>query len=167
MATSVTGSTLTSTVITRGGEGLPRLPEAVQYPSRDGRRDGGGGERPRSRSQSPLTVQSSVVASEADMLTDAAAAGSILSNIAVAPARLRRTDNTNRSSSLANRVVTFTADVLEPQYVGDGTGDSITMPDELDNDLSEVVDSFANSSKLWREEYEARLDALQKKWRAE
>jgi hypothetical protein len=69
---------------------------------------------------------------------------------------------------MANRVVTFTADVLEPQYVGDGGGDSITMPDELDNDLSEVVlDSFANSSKLWREEYEARLDALQKKWRSE
>ena len=37
------------------------------------------------------------------------------------------------------------------------------MPDELDN-LSEVADTFATSARVWREEYEARLDALQKRW---
>jgi hypothetical protein len=84
--------------------------------------------------------------------------------VAVAPSRLRRSLTGDGNRPLANRVVSFTADVLPPHNVdGDATGDSITMPDELDN-WSEVADSFANSSRMWREEYEARLDALQKRW---
>jgi hypothetical protein len=45
-------------------------------------------------------------------------------------------------------------------------GDSITMPDELDNPL-ELADTFATRSRMRREECEARLDALQKRWSAE
>ncbi len=41
-------------------------------------------------------------------------------------------------------------------------GDSITMPDELDN-FSDVADAFSNSARAWREEYEARLDAIHKR----
>jgi len=172
LATSVTNSTLTSTVVTRGGESThrSRLPEAVQYPRRDSRRSTdlyGPLEtfrEPRSRSQSPLTVQSSVVASEAEHTADAM--NSILSNMAIAPCRMRRsTTADSHRSSMANRVVSFTADVFPANVLadGDGAGDSITMPDELDN-LSEVADTFASSARMWREEYEARLDALQKKW---
>jgi hypothetical protein len=37
------------------------------------------------------------------------------------------------------------------------------MPDELDN-LSDGADEFANRARIWRDEYEARLDAIQKSW---
>jgi hypothetical protein len=77
------------------------------------------------------------------------------------------------SRPLANRVVSFTAnDVFHVStntsqpYAYSEAGDSITMPDELDN-LSDVADTFASSSRLWREEYEARLDAIQKRWGAD
>merc|ERR1719162_1655533 len=44
-------------------------------------------------------------------------------------------------------------------------GDSITMPDELDNfSVSDVADVFADRARVWREEYEARLDAVQKRF---
>ena len=171
LATSVTGSTLTSTVVTRGGDSVHRrLPEAVQYPQRRSIGDAYSTRQPRSRSQSPLTVQSSTVASEADQTAEAV--GSILSNIAVAPSRLRRSFTGDSNRPLANRVVSFTADIQPPHNVlavdgdGGGAGDSITMPDELDN-LSEVADTFATSSRMWREEYESRLDALQKRWSAD
>ena len=67
----------------------------------------------------------------------------------------------------ANRVVSFTSDQVfaVPPEISEG-GDSITMPDELDN-LSDVADEFANRARLWRDEYEARLDAIQKRWGGE
>jgi hypothetical protein len=56
--------------------------------------------------------------------------------------------------------------MANPQaQIANEAGDSITMPDELDN-LSEVAESFSTNSRLWREEYEARLDALQKRLNA-
>ena len=44
-----------------------------------------------------------------------------------------------------------------------GEADSLTVPDELDN-LSDIDTAFASTSARWREEYEARLDAIQKRW---
>lgn len=35
------------------------------------------------------------------------------------------------------------------------------------SDLSEVAEKFGRSSREWRQEYEARLDALQKRWSSE
>jgi hypothetical protein len=43
-----------------------------------------------------------------------------------------------------------------------GEMDSLTVPDELDN-LSDIDTAFASTSARWREEYEARLEALQKR----
>jgi len=73
---------------------------------------------------------------------------------------------------MANRVVSFTTNDLSHQSMmgvhpqipqeNDGGGDSITMPDELDN-FSDVADAFSNSARAWREEYEARLDAIHKR----
>ena len=70
---------------------------------------------------------------------------------------------------MANRVVSFTTNDLTagvqstpgPQE-NDGGGDSITMPDELDN-FSDIADAFSNSARNWREEYESRLDAIHKR----
>mmetsp|Transcript_3854 Transcript_3854/g.5892 ORF Transcript_3854/g.5892 Transcript_3854/m.5892 type:complete len:599 (-) Transcript_3854:150-1946(-) len=138
------------------------------------------GRQPRSRSQSPLTIQSMASQVEAPSVTSASlGVGSILSNVAVAPPRSfgsRRayaaatatTINMNGETvtrPLANRVVSFTTEGLQTPQVGNYSeaGDSITMPDELDN-LSEAADTFATSARVWREEYEARLDALQKRW---
>lgn len=42
-----------------------------------------------------------------------------------------------------------------------GEGDSLTVPDELDNLSVDAL--FAGASARWREEYEARLDAIQKR----
>ena len=81
------------------------------------------------------------------------------------------------SRSMANRVVSFTTNDLNALQAtsnqqsimevplaqeNDGGGDSITMPDELDN-FSDVADAFSNSARAWREEYEARLDAIHKR----
>jgi hypothetical protein len=70
---------------------------------------------------------------------------------------------------MANRVVSFTTNVLDmgaqsapPMQENDGGGDSITMPDELDN-FSDIADAFSNSARVWREEYEARLDDIHKR----
>ena len=57
------------------------------------------------------------------------------------------------------------AEQLAPPQENDG-GDSITMPemaDELDN-FSDIADAFSNSARVWREEYEARLDAIHKRF---
>ena len=70
------------------------------------------------------------------------------------------------SRPLADRVVSFTPDLTTlptPSSYPIEAADSITMADELDN-YSEVADAFANSARVWREEYEARLDALHKRW---
>ena len=60
------------------------------------------------------------------------------------------------------RVVQFTSNAA-PIVISDGAGDSVTVPDELDN-LSDVAEAFARSANQWREEYESRLDAIQKKY---
>lgn len=194
--TNVTNSTLTSTVITattrgesvnrnRGGvmeegslleEGTSMMPprhsslDDVGFPAQ---------RLPRSRSQSPLTVQSlASQGMEPQSVTSASLGPSILSSAAVAPPRTygsRRvyaaatgTNINGDSRPLANRVVSFTTENLQvPQDRNySEAGDSITMPDELDN-LSEVADTFATSARVWREEYESRLDSLQKRWSAE
>ena len=105
---------------------------------------------------------------------------SILSTAAVAPSRSFGSRRANAAAalanaqegnrSMANRVVSFTASGLTdsqsgvglpPQMENEG-GDSITMPDELDN-VSDIADAFSNSARVWREEYEARLDAIHKR----
>lgn len=148
--------------------------------------------QPRSRSQRPLTVQSAVAASLGQdyslgpqSVASANFDQSILSTVAVAPSRsfgTRRMNaaiaaanasNSNNSEGrpLANRVVSFTTNDLNvteeenqlaPHLENDGGGDSITMPDELDN-FSDIADTFSNSARAWREEYEARLDAVLKR----
>jgi len=169
---------------------------------------------PRSRSNSPLTVQDNTTVGSGEATSVASANASIdtsiLSNMAAF--RLRHGHHPRGSAasasagrpSMANRVVSFTPDIVAEasggpmsshpgggQYVvgggtigmvggggggGSSTGynepgganDSITMPDELDNlSQSELADSLVTSVRLWREEYEARLDALQKRWPTE
>jgi hypothetical protein len=132
--------------------------------------------QPRSRSQSPLTVQS--VATGFLSVASASLGPSILSTSAVAPSRSFGTRRANAAAAIANaevgrfmanRVVSFTTNVLyagaqspPPMQENDGGGDSITMPDELDN-FSDIADAFSNSARVWREEYEARLDAIHKR----
>lgn len=138
---------------------------------------------PRSRSHSPLTVQSAATGNQS--VASASLGPSILSTAAVAPSRSFGTRRANAAASIANaevsghqggsrsmadRVVSFTStsdqqlagDQQHPQQENDGGGDSITMPDELDN-LSDIADAFSNSARAWREEYESRLDAIQKR----
>jgi len=134
-------------------------------------------DRPRSRSQSPLTVQSAATESLGPRsVASMSLGGSILSTAAVAPSRAFGTRRAAAAAaaaaaasgdnrSLSNRVVSFTSSEILADTIPaiSEAGDSITMPDELDN-LSDVADAFASSSRLWREEYESRLDAIQKKW---
>lgn len=97
---------------------------------------------------------------------------SILSTAAVAPSRSfasRRANAaySNANAGPANRVVSFTTHVTASQLPHgqeiDGGADSITMPDELDVDnLSDVAEQVAQSSRVWRNEYEARLRALER-----
>lgn len=71
---------------------------------------------------------------------------------------------------MADRVVSFTtndlvagAQLAPEQQENDGGGDSITMPDDFDN-FSDIADSFSANARNWREEYESRLDAVQKRF---
>lgn len=132
--------------------------------------------QPRSRSQSPLTVQSAATGFLS--IASASLGPSILSTAAVASSRSFGTRRANAAAaianaevgrSMANRVVSFTtndlavgAQLSPPMQENDGGGDSITMPDELDN-FSDIADAFSNSARVWREEYEARLDAIHKR----
>lgn len=123
---------------------------------------------PRSRSQSPLTVQSEGVASIAQQSLASASVGtSVWSTAAVAPTRpIRHRRDLQRGEGRqqwANRVVQFTSDQVfsVPPEISEG-GDSITMPDELDN--FDVAEDFSNRARAWRMEYEARLDAIQKRF---
>jgi|AntRauTorckE5430_2_1112549.scaffolds.fasta_scaffold12249_1 hypothetical protein len=137
-------------------------------------------ERP-PRNESPLTVQSaatetrSVGQSVASASISASIGTSVISTAAVAPAQsfrarreiASRVGSTQDGRSMANRVVSFTsAQVFSGPPEISEAGDSITMPDELDN-LSDVADEFANRARIWRDEYEARLDAIQKSWNAD
>ncbi|KAL7538092.1 hypothetical protein ACHAXR_008981 [Thalassiosira sp. AJA248-18] len=136
---------------------------------------------PRSRSQSPLSAASaSVNQSVASASLGPSIGPSVLSTAAVASYRSFGTRRLNAaaaiaanadagsSRSMANRVVSFTTNDLTagapspPPQENDGGGDSITMPDELDN-FSDIADAFSNSARVWREEYEARLDAIHKR----
>ena len=139
---------------------------------------------PRSRSQSPLTVHSAATGASVGPQSAATSVGtvgtSIISTAAVAPARsflCARRDAAARMAAamsggdggrqITNRVVSFTSNevlALPPEI--SEAGDSITMPDELDN-LSDVADVLADQGRLWRDEYEARLDAVQKRLNGE
>jgi len=134
---------------------------------------------PRSRSQSPLTVQSAATAEGYPQSVASASVGtSIISTAAVAPARSFRArrdaaarimnpQNLDGGRSITNRVVSFTSNEVfsVPPEISEA-GDSITMPDELDN-LSDVADVLADRGRIWRDEYEARLDAIQKRFGGE
>lgn len=145
----------------------------------------------RSRSQSPLTVQESVaqdhqeqesVAEEQSLATNTSMASmGINSTAAVASYRAftgRRSAAAAAAAAAAtgdvggrqftNRVVSF---VMSPPPIENipqafsEVGDSVTMPDELDNmSNTDASDAFANSARMWREDYETRLDAIQKRW---
>jgi len=82
---------------------------------------------------------------------------------AVEPSRNERSVS---GGAMTNRVVSFVHDPTEgitSYSTRSEAGDSVTMPDELDNMSSvEVVDLFASSSRRWREDYESRLEAIQK-----
>lgn len=216
LATSMTNTTVTSTIVTattKGNDSTRQLPQdtgsineevelaianstdlATSTTSLSQREDymlgflpqPTGEERQRQppRNESPLTVQSaatetrSVGQSVASASVAPSVGTSIMSTAAVAAARSfrARREAAARSGSgnlvqdgrhWANRVVSFTSDQVfaVPPEISEG-GDSITMPDELDN-LSDVADEFANRARLWRDEYEARLDAIQKRWGGE
>ena len=243
LATSVTNSTFTSTVVTATTRGdasttvhvrriLPNDNDnrsvvepsdefEVSTPSRRGRSVFANDdiilnrspEEPRSRSQSPLTVNTH--ASETLSMASASTVGtSIRSSVAVAPrhpgsfGRYANATNTRAMPSshhvttggigsvlsssearpLPDRVVSFTPELQiqtngglvghhhseahhrprhhehhDQPYDSVEAADSITVPEEVDT-FSEVVDNFATSARVWREEYEARLDALHKRW---
>jgi len=134
-------------------------------------------ERP-PRNESPLTVQSaatetrSVGQSVASEGISPSIGTSVISTAAIAPARsfrarreaAARFGSIQDGRSMANRVVSFTSDQVfsVPPEMSEAC-DSITMPDEFDN-MSDVADEFASRARLWRDEYEARLDAIQKRW---
>jgi len=139
--------------------------------------DGAQQDHSRSRSQSPLTVQSAAAETIGTQSVASVSVGpSILSTAAVASSRsfgtrrahaaMAALERTAEGRPLANRVVSFTTNDMVEQFVppqeNDGGGDSITMPDELDT-FSDIADAFSNSARAWREEYEARLDAIHKR----
>jgi hypothetical protein len=186
----------------------------------------GSGRAPRSRSQSPLTVQESVAV---ESVADSSVAPSFVSTAAVAPSRAfssRRAmaaaqiqaaaanDNSNSISGLTStaatssasrpRVVSFvhpnmTSNMMED---GDGAAADDEHEDVMDQDqdnlsalggadsvvsmplhlltLTHVVggtsagsassldiNGFASSAQKWREEYETRLDSIQKQMLSE
>eukprot|EP00574_Skeletonema_japonicum_P005970 CAMPEP_0201716524 /NCGR_PEP_ID=MMETSP0593-20130828/2467_1 /ASSEMBLY_ACC=CAM_ASM_000672 /TAXON_ID=267983 /ORGANISM="Skeletonema japonicum, Strain CCMP2506" /LENGTH=926 /DNA_ID=CAMNT_0048206335 /DNA_START=33 /DNA_END=2813 /DNA_ORIENTATION=- len=188
LPTSVTSATMASTVVTattRGDTsvGIARIPSRASASEEDALVEDIGDQnvnisddRPRSRDQSPLTVQSAATET-LQSVASASLGPSILSTAAVAPARSFGTRRANAAiaaanaegstRSLANRVVSFTTNDLVaersiPAQEHDGGGDSITMPDDLDN-LSDIADVFSNNARAWREEYESRLDAIHKR----
>lgn len=218
LPTSVTSATMASTVVTsatRGNESTVGITQILSRTSeedilREQTRDSlrsnsedflghppGHGGRPRSRSQSPLTVQSAATGTQS-VGENASLGPSILSTAAVAPSRSFGTRRANAAAAIAdaadaesrpmaNRVVSFTYDAetasaddtgthpsgtvgplphhhthQENDEESRGMGDSITMPDELDN-FNDVADAFSNSARAWREEYEARLDDIHKR----
>ena len=191
LATSVTNTTVASTIITATtGGGGGDIANSTSVSQRGEDMDSMLGLSPptateirpsRSRSQSPLTVHSAATASVGPQ--SAASVGtvgtSIISTAAVAPARSFRArrdaasrmgnvvNNDGGGRQITNRVVSFTAnEVLSlPPEISEA-GDSITMPDELDN-LSDVADALADRGRMWRDEYEARLDAIQKRFNGE
>jgi len=189
LATSVTNTTVASTIVTATTSGV-EIANSTSVSHRGEDIDSMLGlsppvaaeedRQPRSRSQSPLTVHSAATASVGPQSAASAATvgTSIISTAAVAPARSFRarrdaaarmgnSTNADGGRQITNRVVSFTSnEVLSlPPEISEA-GDSITMPDELDN-LSDVADALADRGRMWRDEYEARLDAIQKRFNGE
>lgn len=188
LATSMTSTTRGSTVLTgvstRAGESinvraLSGLSEANEYghagsedeenPSAYGIASPANDELSQRSTSSPLTVQSrETAASMSQSIASHSVAASQISTAVVAPHRSRAYRRAHDRAAaggahtrpLANRLVQFTtAPAAEPT---DGA-DEVTVPEELDN-VSDVAETFARSANQWREEYEARLDAIQKRY---
>lgn len=187
LATSMTSTTRGSTVLTgvstRAGESinvraLSGLSEANEYdhagsedeenPSTYGIASPANDELSQRSVGSPLTVQSrETAASVSQSIASHSVAASQISTAVVAPHRSRAYRRAHdrvaaggaHTRPLANRLVQFTTAPVEPT---DGA-DEVTVPEELDN-VSDVAETFARSANQWREEYEARLDALQKRY---
>lgn len=186
LATSMTSTTRGSTVLTgvstRAGESinvraLSGLNEANEYdhggsedeenPSTYGIASSPANDELSQRStssRSPLTVQSRETAAS---VASHSVAASHISTAVVAPHRSRayrrvhdRAAIGTHTRPLANRLVQFTTTPAEPT---DGA-DEVTVPDELVDNASDVAETFARSANQWREEYEARLDAIQKRY---
>ena len=191
LATSMTSTTRGSTVLTgvstRAGESinvraLSGLSEANEYdhggsedeenPSTYGIASSPANDELSQRStSSPLTVQSrETAASVSQSIASHSVAASHISTAVVAPHRSRayrrahdRAAIGTHTRPLANRLVQFTTTPAEPT---DGA-DEVTVPDELVDNASDVAETFARSANQWREEYEARLDAIQKRYGSE
>ena len=193
LATSMTSTTRGSTVLTgvstRAGESinvraLSGLSEANEYdhggsedeenPSTYGIASSPANDELSQRStssRSPLTVQSrETAASVSQSIASHSVAASHMSTAVVAPHRSRayrrvhdRAAIGTHTRPLANRLVQFTTTPAEPT---DGA-DEVTVPDELVDNASDVAETFARSANQWREEYEARLDAIQKRYGSE
>lgn len=186
--THLTGATHPSTVIsgsTREGESIIQVRALTPAPGLGGnvvdtsalRLSASPPAEERSqRSQSPITIDDASRAETASvgplstMSQTPSIAASQLSTAVIPPPRSRtyRTRQAARLGGMMNsdrpegRVVQFTSNAA-PIVISDGAGDSVTVPDELDN-LSDVAEAFARSANQWREEYESRLDAIQKKY---
>mmetsp|Transcript_13381 Transcript_13381/g.38186 ORF Transcript_13381/g.38186 Transcript_13381/m.38186 type:complete len:228 (-) Transcript_13381:369-1052(-) len=187
LATSMTSTTRGSTVLTgvstRAGESinvraLSGLSEANEYdhggiedeenPSAYGIASPANDELSQRSTSSPLTVQSrETAASISQSIASHSVAASHISTAVVAPHRSRayrrahdRAAGGAYTRPLANRLVQFTTAPAEPT---DGA-DEVTVPDELVDNASDVAETFARSANQWREEYEARLDAIQKRY---
>jgi len=125
------------------------------------------GETPRSRSQSPLTVPESIAQESLGISYSSTAAVAPMRafssrRAAAAAAAEPQGIGIGENRPLTNRVVSFVHPIENVIACSRSeAGDSVTMPDELDN-LSDVVDLFATSARRWREDYESRLEAIQK-----
>jgi len=185
LATSMTSTTRGSTVFTgastRGESVNVRALSGLSEGAAEYGNAGSGDESPatygalsptapneeRSQSGSPLTVQSrETISVGPQSIASHSIAASHISTAVVAPHRSRsyrirhdRSAGGSTTRPLADRLVQFTTAPVEP---ADGA-DEVTVPDELDN-LSDVAETFARSANQWREEYEARLDAVQKRY---
>jgi len=171
LATSFTNSTLPSTVVTASNPNAATTSTRRRSSEID---EFAANSMARSRSQSPLTVPSMTTASVVPSV-----ASSVLTTAAVASAREFRSrrhvgstipsgpsDQSTNSRPLSNRVVSFVPPTLSNEVDSASMADTLTLPDEIDN-VSDIVDAFAASSNRWREEYETRLDSIQKRFSRE
>ena len=157
-------------------------------PRRTDRTSGGGSARtPRSRSQSPLTVQESVAVES----VASSVAPSIVSTAAVAPSRVFSSRRAMAAAQQAGgamttqsrpRVVSFVHPMEDGAAADDehedndhdnlsalGADSVVSIPHSgvVVGSVALDIHSFANSARRWREEYEARLDSIQKQMSSE
>ena len=175
IGTSATSATLTSTVITATTSSVANVRQQEERLPRQNIEEilALSPTQPRSRSQSPLTVPSTGGHSVGHSVgTSVNTSKSALTTHAIAPSRDFRTRRAaaaaaaavaamvGDSKPLTNRVVSFLSsdEILQ---ASSEAGDSVTIPDEFDN-LSDMVETFAGGATRWREEYESRLDTVQK-----